>query len=105
MTNDEIKELAWTAGATIRHTAGLFQLSDYRATHFGFSLEALTKFAELIQARAVPDGYVVVPATAHDEQWEAAFDIYDKQFHQDQMQSQIMCIKEMYRAMIEKGSV
>lgn len=52
MTNDEIKELAWTAGATIRHTAGLFQLSDYRATHFGFSLEALAKFAELIQARA-----------------------------------------------------
>lgn len=52
ITYDEIKELAWKAGGTIRHTAGLFELSDYRAAHFGFSLEALTKFSELILARA-----------------------------------------------------
>ena len=98
MTNDQIIEIAKQAGARKS-----YRLDDCLV----FTPEDVLKFAELIQARAVPDGYVVVPETAHDEQWQAAFDIYDQQFHQDQMQSQIMCIKEMYRAMIaaaQKGS-
>jgi hypothetical protein len=42
----------------------------------------------------------IVPVEATDIQWQAAFDLYGTQCHEDQMQSQIICIKEMYKAMI-----
>lgn len=42
----------------------------------------------------------VVPLEAEPEQWQAAFDLFNGQYHEDQMQSQIICIQEMYKAMV-----
>jgi hypothetical protein len=45
--------------------------------------------------------YKLAPVEPTDEMWQTAFELYDKQYHQDQMQSVIICIKEMYKAMIK----
>ncbi|KAF0844371.1 hypothetical protein FNL37_1815 [Methylovorus glucosotrophus] len=72
MTNDII-EIAKSAGsANYTYTNGTTG-GPAEITLIIFNNEQLTKFAELIQARAVPDGYVVVPVEPTEVNYRLMF--------------------------------